>query len=45
MRVEGQLGFNSIFQIRDAAVAGFGLAFVPEDLAQPYLAKGRPVTS
>ena len=41
MRVEGQLVFNSIFQIRDAAVAGFGLAHMPEDLAEPYLAKGR----
>lgn len=41
VRVEGQLVFNSIFQVLDAALAGFGLAFVPEDLAQPYLAKGR----
>jgi DNA-binding transcriptional LysR family regulator len=24
----------------DAALAGFGLAYVPEDLAQPQLAKG-----
>jgi DNA-binding transcriptional LysR family regulator len=41
VRVEGQLIFNSIFRVLDAAVAGFGLAFVPEDLAQPYLASGR----
>jgi DNA-binding transcriptional LysR family regulator len=41
VRVEGQLVFNDIFQILDAALAGFGLAYVPEDLAQPYLAKGR----
>jgi DNA-binding transcriptional LysR family regulator len=41
VRVEGQLVFNSIFQILDAAAAGLGLAFVPEDIAQPYLAKGR----
>ncbi|MGH6641692.1 MAG: LysR family transcriptional regulator [Bradyrhizobium sp.] len=41
VRVEGQLIFNDIFQILDAALAGFGLAYVPEDLAQPYLAKGR----
>jgi DNA-binding transcriptional LysR family regulator len=41
VRVEGQLVFNSIFQVLNAAVAGFGLAHVPEDLAQPYLAKGR----
>jgi DNA-binding transcriptional LysR family regulator len=41
VRVEGQLVFNGIFQVLDAAAAGLGLAFVPEDIAQPYLAKGR----
>jgi DNA-binding transcriptional LysR family regulator len=41
VRVEGQLVFNNIFQVLKAAVAGFGLAHVPEDLAQPYLTKGR----
>ncbi|MGB8528696.1 MAG: LysR family transcriptional regulator [Rhodoplanes sp.] len=41
VRVEGQFVFNGIFQVLDAALAGFGLAFVPEDLAQPHLAKGR----
>jgi DNA-binding transcriptional LysR family regulator len=41
VRVEGQLVFNDVFQILDAALAGFGLAYVPEDLAQPYLANGR----
>jgi DNA-binding transcriptional LysR family regulator len=25
----------------NAALAGFGLAYVPEDLAQPHIAKGR----
>lgn len=40
VRVEGQLVFNSIFQVLDAAVAGLGLAFVPEDIVQPYLAEG-----
>jgi DNA-binding transcriptional LysR family regulator len=39
--VEGQLVFNRIVQIRDAALAGLELAYVPEDLAQPHLAKGR----
>jgi DNA-binding transcriptional LysR family regulator len=43
VRVEGQLVFNSIFQVLNAAVAGFGLAHMPVDLAQPYLAKGRLV--
>lgn len=41
VRVEGQLVFNGIFQILDAALSGFGLAHVPEDLARPYLARGR----
>ncbi len=41
MRVEGQLVFNSVFNVLDAAVAGFGLAYVPEDLARPYLETGR----
>lgn len=41
MRVDGQLVFNDVYQVFDAALAGFGLAYVPEDLAKPYLAKGR----
>jgi DNA-binding transcriptional LysR family regulator len=41
VRVEGQLIFNSVFQILNAALAGFGLAYVPEDLAQTHLAEGR----
>jgi len=41
VRVDGQLVFSGIFQVLDAALAGLGLAFVPEDLAQAHLAKGR----
>ena len=41
VRVEGQLVFNGTAQWLTAALAGFGLAYVPEDLVQPYLAKGR----
>jgi DNA-binding transcriptional LysR family regulator len=41
VRVDGQLVFNGIFEALDAALAGLGLAYVPEDLAQPHLAKGR----
>jgi len=41
VRVEGQLTFNSIYPIVDAAVAGLGLGFVPEDLARPHIAAGR----
>lgn len=40
VRVEGQLAFNNTLNIVDAAVAGHGLAFMPEDLAAPYLADG-----
>jgi DNA-binding transcriptional LysR family regulator len=41
VRVEGQLVFNGTNQMLNAALDGFGLAYVPEDLAQPHLAKGR----
>jgi DNA-binding transcriptional LysR family regulator len=41
VRVDGQLVFNGTTQILNAALAGFGLAYVPEDLALPHVAKGR----
>ncbi len=41
VRVEGQLIFNGTYQMLTAALAGFGLAYVPEDLAQPDLVRGR----
>jgi DNA-binding transcriptional LysR family regulator len=41
VRVEGQLVLNGTTQILNAALAGFGLAYIPEDLAQPHLAQGR----
>jgi DNA-binding transcriptional LysR family regulator len=40
-RVEGRLVFNGVFQTLKAAVGGFGLAFVPEDIAHPYIAEGK----
>src|SRR5882762_8296128 len=40
VRVEGQLVFNGTTQMLNAALAGFGLAYVPEELAQPHLAQG-----
>jgi DNA-binding transcriptional LysR family regulator len=40
VRVDGQLVFNGTHQIFNAALAGFGLAYVPEDMAQPHLATG-----
>src|SRR6266478_1377892 len=41
VHVEGQFVFNGTSQMFNAALAGFGLAYVPEDLAQPHLAKRR----
>src|SRR5712691_2268704 len=41
VRVEGQLTFNATAQMLNAALAGHGLAYIPEGLAQPHLAKGR----
>jgi DNA-binding transcriptional LysR family regulator len=41
VRVEGQLVFNSIALRVSAALAGFGLAYLPEDQVQTHLASGR----
>lgn len=41
VRVEGQFICNTTAQMLNAALAGLGLAYVPEGLAQPHLAKGR----
>jgi DNA-binding transcriptional LysR family regulator len=41
VRVEGQLIFNTTAQILHAALAGLGLAYVPEGMAQPYISRGR----
>lgn len=43
VRVDGQLICNNIFQVRDAALDGAGLAYIPEDLARPFIAKGQLV--
>lgn len=42
-RVEGQWIFNSSTPILRAALAGCGLAFVPDDMAREHLAAGRLV--
>jgi DNA-binding transcriptional LysR family regulator len=41
VRVEGQLVFNGTGPMLDAALAGFGLAYVPEDTVHEHLADGR----
>ncbi|PKA43623.1 LysR family transcriptional regulator [Rhizobium sullae] len=43
IRVEGQLAFNNSYQGLEAALEGFGLAYVPEDEALPHIAEGRLV--
>jgi DNA-binding transcriptional LysR family regulator len=43
VRVDGQLVFNRLTQILEAALAGFGFAYVPEDAAAPHIAKGKLV--
>jgi DNA-binding transcriptional LysR family regulator len=41
VRVEGQLVFNSLALRLNAALAGLGLAYVPEDQVRSYIAEGR----
>ena len=41
VRVDGQLVLNCTAQMLKAALAGFGLAYVPHDVAQPHVAEGR----
>src|SRR5215472_5033964 len=41
VRVDGQLTFNTTAQMLNAALAGFGLTYVPEGLVQQHIAKGR----
>jgi DNA-binding transcriptional LysR family regulator len=41
VRVDGQLVFNGANQMLNAALAGFGLAYLPDGLVQPHIAKGR----
>ena len=41
VRVDGQLVFNNIALRINAVLEGLGLAFLPEDEVQPYLAQGR----
>jgi DNA-binding transcriptional LysR family regulator len=41
VRVEGQLTFNGSAQLMNAALAGCGLAYVPEGMVEAHVAKGR----
>lgn len=41
VRVDGQLTFNTTYAIVDAALAGYGIAYVPESLVERHVAEGR----
>ncbi len=41
VRVQGSWTFNSIYPVIEAALAGFGLAYMPEELALPHIRSGR----
>ena len=43
VRVEGPLVFNNLKLRLDSALAGFGLAYMPEDHAQAHVARGQLV--
>ncbi|MFT3760960.1 LysR family transcriptional regulator [Thauera sp.] len=43
VHVDGQFTFNSVYDCLDAAVAGLGVAYVPKELAQPYVKAGHLV--
>ncbi|MER8410447.1 LysR family transcriptional regulator [Mesorhizobium sp. M0239] len=40
VRVEGQLTFNSSIPMIEAAISGFGIAYVPENLVSHHIATG-----
>lgn len=41
VRVHGQLTVNTVFAMIDAVVSGLGIGFVPENLVEKQLAKGK----
>ncbi|MDG4901050.1 MULTISPECIES: LysR family transcriptional regulator [unclassified Mesorhizobium] len=41
VRVDGQLTFNSTLPMIDAALSGYGIAYVPENLVSRHIAEGR----
>ncbi len=43
-RVDGPLAFNNAYDIFEATKAGFGLAYLPEDLVRPLITKGHLVS-
>ena len=41
VRVDGQLTCNGSVQMLEGALNGYGLAYIPEGMAEPHIAKGR----
>ena len=41
VKAEGQLVFNTLLQMVQGALDGFGLAYIPEDVARPYFSAGK----
>ena len=41
VRVRGQVTFNGAYQMLNAALSGYGLAFLPAEMTQPYVDGGR----
>ena len=41
VKVSGQLVFNNTYQMLEAALAGFGMAYIPKALAEPQVQAGR----
>ncbi|MER8725353.1 LysR family transcriptional regulator [Mesorhizobium sp. M0340] len=40
VRVDGQLTFNNTYAMIDAAVSGYGIAYVPENIVERHVASG-----
>ncbi|WP_395651137.1 LysR substrate-binding domain-containing protein [Brevundimonas sp.] len=40
VRTEGPLVFNSVYRIRDAAIAGLGVGYLPTDMVRPEIDAG-----
>lgn len=44
VRVDGQLTFNTVYSVVDAALLGYGIGYVPEDLVRRHIDRGRLVS-
>ncbi len=43
VRVTGQVTYNGVYQLLEAALDGFGLSYIPHDVVAPYLKSGQLV--